>query len=284
MRQTTVDRGSGPDKGLKVVPTESPGGKLRIWDWPDPQRRYVIGADPAENRVRDRAMLGAKATFNYLDDRPDYSAAIVLDMESAKHVATWHGYEDPGDWAVTLAAMGYLYNTALIVPENNSIGNATLHVLVRNIRYPAVYRSRQFNVVGGGLTQEWGWRTSGNNRSHLLRPLQDLYSSRVPFTRDEKLVEELRTMQNDERGEPRAKGKDKDDLVFAMALALQGRNEYYSGTLIQQAQAKPLTREQMVWAKVQQRKAAFGNRSPHPLRRGGRGLVWRDSPARPGRR
>lgn len=284
MRQATVDRGSGPDKGLKVVPTESPGGKLRIWDWPDPQRRYVIGADAAENVVRDRAMLGAKATFNYLDDRPDYSAAIVLDMESQKHVATWHGWEDPGDWAVTLAALGYLYNTALIVPENNSIGNAVLHVLTRQIRYPSIYRSRQFNVIGAGLTQEWGWRTTTNTRGILIRNVQDLYGARIPFTRDEQLVEELRTMQYDERGTPRAKGKDKDDLVFALALALQGRNEYHSGTLVQQTNAEPITRDQQVWAKVQQRKAAFGNRSPHPLRRGGRGLVWRDSPARPGRR
>ncbi len=74
------------------------------------------------------------------------------------------------------------------------------------------------------VTTEFGWRTTQLTRPMLIQRVHDWLRG-DPKTRDEGLVRELRTMEYDEQGTPRARGKNKDDRVFSLGLALQGRYE-----------------------------------------------------------
>lgn len=241
------------NRALGVELAETQGGRLRVWDEPKTNVRYVVGADVAENKVRDRALTrGKPGTFR---ERPDYSCAIVIEEETALHVATWHGYIDPTEFAIICAAVGIHYNHALLVPEINSAGIAVVESLSKIIQYPRLYRNRMFNKVElDPMGSEWGWRTTDMSRSLLIAAIQQAVNYGQVFTRDQGLIDELRCMQYDEQGKPRGIGRDKDDRVFAFGLALMGRNDSLSGRLAVLQDDKPGSKlpieDQMVWARV----------------------------------
>jgi hypothetical protein len=205
---------------------ESRAGHLQVWDWPLPSKRYVIGADVAEGKVKDKAFTRRAAS--QFKDRPDFSAAIVLEIESGEHIASWHGYESTAIFAQALYAIGMKYNQALLVPEMNGPGIAVVEALVRSFAYPNLYVQKLFGRAQQ-LTQtenlEFGFRTSGASRALLVHRIHDALNDRTFRTRDAALVKELSTLQFDDNGNPRAKGVDKDDRVMALGLALQGRYE-----------------------------------------------------------
>lgn len=264
---------------ITLVPELTPNrhGMLRIWDPPRDRAEYVIGADTSEGKVRDKG--AGKRKFNYMDDRPDYSAAIVLELESGLHVATWHGYLPPDEYASVLAALGFHYNNALIVPEINGPGLVVVTRLTDTIRYPNVYQTRIFNSSAKDpWIPQWGWRTTVDTRQLLVSRINEAVNPGRLFTRDRTLIAELRTMEFDDNGTPRARGKNKDDNVLALGMALQGRFERLSG-LQGEVAPKSTNRDydDMVWAKVKaQREQRENDRLRDRLRAArGRGFGWR---------
>jgi hypothetical protein len=240
------------NRALGVELAETPGGRLRIWDDPKPDIRYVAGADVAENKVRDRALTkGKPGSFR---DRPDYSAIVVIEQDSAQHVASWHGYIDPTEFAIVLAAVGIHYNHALLVPEINSAGVAVVESLSKVIQYQPLYRNRMFNKVElDPMGTEWGWRTTDMSRSLLIAQIQAAVNNGYLFTRDQGLIDEIRQMQYDEQGKARGIGRDKDDRVFALGLALMGRNDSLSGRLgvaSEKPESKLSLDDQITWSRV----------------------------------
>lgn len=264
-----------------VVLTESRTGQLRVWDQPKDHCKYVIGADPSEGKVRDKGV--GKRKFNYLDDRPDYSAAIVLELETGLHVASWHGYLPPEQFAVVIAALGQHYNNALIVPEINGPGLVLVTALSETLHYPNLYRTRLFNVYDRDMhVAQWGWRTTADSRQMLVSRINEAVHQGNAFTRDRGLIGELRTMEFDDQGNPRARGKNKDDRVLAFGMALQGRFERLGG-LQEEPEKKNDKRayDDQVHARIEQKleerhHAGVGNRlRDRGLRPGWRGPLRR---------
>jgi hypothetical protein len=247
--------------------TEMPAGNLHLWDWPAEKREYVIGADMAEGKVRDKKMSTRRKLVSYSDYQPDYTAGYVIELETGLHVASWHGTINPFDFAFVLYAMGLFYNNALVVPEVNGPGIATVTCLVEQLRYPRVYRARQYALLQqGDLAQQFGWRTLPHTREHLMFRITEAISTNNLFTRDARLVKELRTMERDPNGNPRATGSNKDDRVFALALALQGRYDVFGGTQDRPgntAAPKQLDPDKRVWDQVYQRMEAIERNRHH---------------------
>jgi hypothetical protein len=242
---------------VKAEFVETPGGHLSVWDWPVQSAKYVIGIDVASGKYKDiGAMRRTPALMSQLaKERPDYSCAIVIDQETAQHVASWHGYIEPTELASAVAALGVEYNGALLVPERNTYGAATIETLHRQIRYDNIYVDKNWNKVadvelwGTGL----GWATTESSKPFLIQRVHEWLAA-GPYTRDRDLVTELRTMQYDEQGRARAKGRDKDDRVIALGLALQGRYELMYGTTTHKdVKRTPYTIEERLWAKYRQK-------------------------------
>ncbi len=251
------------------VLVESRIGNLRIWDHPIGDAKYVIGIDTAEGKVRDRGPTTRRSlTGIYSDDRPDYSAAVVLSLDSCVHVATWHGHIETTEFSVVCAALGYYYNRALLIPELNGPGLVIVENLAKVVRYPNLYRTKVWNVVDGEpLGNSLGWRTTEESRRLLIGKVEELVNSRKLRTRDALLLKELRTMQIDEQGRARARNKDKDDLVMALGLALQGRFEMLYGTLQQKPSFTKTYRSKLEMTKEKwlQRALQPRGRPRHPL-------------------
>lgn len=265
---------------LTPVLSDAPSGNLRIWEHPTDRDEYVVGIDTAEGRVRDKGTMRRKVAVSYSDARPDYSAAVVVEKQSGIHVATWHGYIQPDQWATICAAIGWYYNTALLVPELNGPGLAVVTKLSETLLYPNIYRSRMFNVMDmDPLKPSHGWRTDQHNRKILMLRVHEALASGQQITKCSSMLSELRTMEFDDQGVERGRGKNKDDQVLALALALQGRYESLAGGARDEGSDRPRDYESRVWDVVlekQQRQAERGN-----LRSGGVAPRWPSGPRPP---
>lgn len=262
---------------MKPVLVDDKTGSLKVWDHPQVGTDYVMGVDSAENKRRDRTAIERRTKFSYADQRPDYSAAVVLEVESGLHVATWHGYCPPDEFSVIVAALGYYYNTAFCVPEINGPGFALVTRLSDTIRYPHLYRSTAFNVMDRDpMAPAWGFRTDAHTRPILMTRVHEVVNTGTLWTRDAELISELRTMEFDDNGTPRARGKNKDDRVFALALALQGRHQLVNqtGGLHGHVTNRPKTYDERVWQQVSERIEHGSNRHHGPRPGWSRGIRY----------
>jgi len=210
---------------------ENRAGPLRVWDEPVEGRDYVIGVDVATGAVKDRGMVSRGQGFIVRPgDRPDYTAMVVLDMLTGQHVATWRGYVELLEGAEVAVALGWMYNKALLIVEATGPGMGTIEAIVHQLKYPRMYARKTYNTVEGMReTEQYGWSTNTLTRPMLISLVQDAITADACLTRDEMLVDEARTMVFDESGIPRARGRDKDDIVMAFGLALRARYESIQG-------------------------------------------------------
>lgn len=121
-----------------------------IWKDPVPGHPYAIGADVAGGTGKD------------------FSAAHILDLETDEYVATFKGKLDPDEFAYQLRWMGLTYNVALIAPEKNNEGRATLLKLQKDLMYPRIFFHQHVDDWSGGLKHTWGWVTSVKTRPTML--------------------------------------------------------------------------------------------------------------------
>lgn len=216
---------------MKYERHENTFGNFRVWHEPIPDREYIVGVDTAEGKVRDRPAF-ARASLLYRDLKPDYSAAVVIERETGRHVATWHGDIEVVEWPYVVAAIGYFYNTALLMIEVNGPGNEVINTVAKRIHYENLYRNLKPHVVeADDLTPKWGWFTTNWNRDRLFARGAEMLANEPNCTKDKLLVDEIRTIEIDENGVARSKHPNKDDTVLAWIMALQARWEWMTGQL-----------------------------------------------------
>jgi hypothetical protein len=154
----------------------------------------------------------------------DYSVATVWSGKDNEQVAEWHGHIAPRDFAHVGANLGYWYNIALLVPEDNNMGSTTVDVLYRTIFYPNLFfRERQSPVDPAISTKRIGWHT-GNNKGDMVAGLAYEIENweLTGFTIHSKgLVDECRTyaVHLDKRGKDRwgaQSGRFDDRVTTAM--------------------------------------------------------------------
>lgn len=180
-------------------------GHARIYRDPHPGKQYVVFGDVAEGVAGDG------------------SSAHVLERVTGETVATWWSdITEPGDFGTVLAVLGYMYNTAVVAPERNNHGHATLERLVKLHRYPKLFHH------GDGRA---GWNTTSANRPVLWDSLAHAIAEGAAWTPDAPTLAECRSLVRDEDGKPRARGKrtggkdaSRDDRFVSWAGAWQLRS------------------------------------------------------------
>jgi hypothetical protein len=179
------------------------GGPLSIWEYPDPSKVYVVGADTAEGLAHG-----------------DYSSAHVIDVATGHEVAHWHGHIDADEFGTVLYDLGYYYNRALVCPEANNHGLTTITAL-RRLGYPSIYRRRQLNSANQNMTVQFGWLTTRTSKPLLIDDLNMAMKNAEIDIRSAATIKELRTYVRDEKGHTH--GSPYDDRVISLALANQMR-------------------------------------------------------------
>lgn len=176
-------------------------GELSVWQEPELDAVYVVGADVAEGL-----------------EHGDYSSAHVVRADTGEVVAHWHGHLSPDLFAVELMRLGGWYNNALMAPEANNHG-LTVVTALRHLRYPKLFRTRSLGTVRREPQQRFGWFTSTVTKPILVDEL-------VGNLRDGTLQlfcaatkAELETFTRDSKG--RMKGSPHDDRVISLGIANQ---------------------------------------------------------------
>ena len=194
-------------------------GNLEIYRMPEEGEDYCIAMDVAEGLVDG-----------------DYSVASV--WKGVEQVAEWRGHIDPHAFADVGANLGYYYNEALLVPEDNNMGSVTVTRLFRDLYYPNLYyRENRATADDKVSTKRVGWHTSGTNKSDMVSELALHIKNweRTGFTpHSERLVNECRTfaVHLDRRGQDRyaAQSGCNDDCAIGAMIALQGMLSWQYGS------------------------------------------------------
>lgn len=136
-------------------------GPLKIWEFPQPGRPYVIGAD---------AGSGKHAGCNP-------SAAWVMDRLTGRFVASLHGLITPVELGPWLVMLGWWYNHAYLNPEDAGPGEATVSWLmgadVGTPRYDRFYLHQRAGGANRASYRRPGYPANESARTFMLATLND---------------------------------------------------------------------------------------------------------------
>ena len=249
-----------PPPGYRLRPDLR--GTLRIWRPPDPQRFYVIGADPGYAEGHE-------------DDGIDYCAAVVIACDSGEQVATFHAKMEAPDFAHEVMKIGSLFGgpdgLAYVVPELNGHGLA-LVARLRALSYWNLYTRRNFDNIQVQDPKRIGWLTTQHTRSILINLARAALKDQDIRIRDELLIQEMMTFIRKENGKEEHMDGCHDDLLFAWMLALEGRNRLSDIKGPEAFQPVPQHRDAWVWDQLEEK--VFENEELRYVQDGGYDDGW----------
>lgn len=188
----------GRDEG-----TDKNNASWWIWKQPEAGHPYVIGADVAGGTGKD------------------WSSAHVLDLATEEYVATFRGKLDPDEFAYQLNWMGRTYNVALIAPEKNGEGRATLLTLQKHVFYPRLFFHQEVDEWSGGVRHTWGWKTTVRSRPAMLAQFAASLREQKPTLWCERTVSELGSFIRVDSPQKLAEAAEgaNDDMVISAGIA-----------------------------------------------------------------
>lgn len=201
-------------RGQQVVFVKHPRGHLKVYRHPSKDKNwgvYLVGADPTHTTVGD------------------YACAQVISRRTLEQVATFRKHMDPTSFARELALLGEYYNWAMIAPEKEGPGYATVGHLL-GAGYPLVYESQKVDKTPGKVNHDvFGWGTNSTTKHLAISGLVDLLAQPVQFVgqsayglilHDEDTFNEMKNYIVDENGQyMNGNGTKFDDTVMAFGIA-----------------------------------------------------------------
>ena len=190
-----------------TVKLQRDGGSWHIYKQPQPDRRYIIGADAA-------------AGGRNKDD--DFSCIQVLDRATEEQVAEFYEKVPPDRLGDQMALAAKLYNNALCAPEANGPGLVTIHQLMN--RHPGCTIYRRFAQPGqvvGSETKLLGYNTNVKTRHYLFGQFESAVRRGETIINSPRLLGEMITLIRAKgTGRPEASPGYHDDACVAFAIAL----------------------------------------------------------------
>lgn len=176
-------------------------GELTTYRPHDPGEHYIIGADVA---------MGVS--------RGDYSVAQVLDSKK-RQVATWRGQVHPDYFAEVLRALGFYFNEARIIVENNGHGILTCTRLGKDYAYPNFYTEVQVDKITDKETIKLGFTTTARTKPLIIDQLRASLRENELELNDKTTIREMLTYIVTDSGSMEAEPGCFDDCVMSLALA-----------------------------------------------------------------
>lgn len=188
-------------------PLEKHGDKRDVWVWvsPEPNAKYVISADVSRGDARD------------------FSAFHIINIETSEVAVEYMGKTHPDKLAEMLDYWGKKYNTALIIPENNTFGFMVCSKL-KNLKYKRLYyssnRGDAYNYIPLDVeTEQAGFSTNPKSRLEILSRLEEMIRNRQLKTYSQRLYDQLQGFVYN-GNKPMAIKGGYDDLIMSIAIGL----------------------------------------------------------------
>lgn len=189
---------------------------LTVFKAPEPGKRYIIGADIAEGL-----------------ESGDYSHAFVM-SEDRKQCAFFHGHIDSDLFGKVLVELAKIYNDALLVPEINNMGLATL-AAIKNERYTKIYVRSTADQLIDEKNDKLGWRTTSANKMQMLSRLIAWFRDDELQILDIDLLREMQSITREPGGDVVLNSKDR---VAACCLCLMGIDQLHQKAIITNPEGK----------------------------------------------
>jgi len=188
-------------------PRERTGFDMNVWIWEYPlsEHDYLMTADISRG------------------DSKDFSTFHIIDITESECVAEYKGKIPPDRFAELLSEFGLKYNKALLCPENNSYGYATI-LKLKELDYPKLYHKKRKAIYIGDYvppkeTDLAGFTTSGKTRNLILTKLEEILRNKQVKVYSSRFYEELKTFTWSGNKASAMRGYN-DDLVISFAIAM----------------------------------------------------------------
>lgn len=177
---------------------------------PLPGNTYLIGVDTASG-----------------SSEGDFSSACVVNATDPENlrVAAWFYDRLPvHQFAEEVLQLAHHYHNALAVVEVNNIG-AALQEELSIEQYPHIYRRFVYDKMAERYIEKLGFYTNSSNRSILLSRMRKMVAKNILTDLPQVLINEISTFTYNKRGEGQHSPGCHDDMIFAVALALEGMEQ-----------------------------------------------------------
>ena len=192
--------------GIVTPPRMREGPDNNVWIWKQPltENEYVLSADVSRG------------------DAKDFSTFHIIDVNNSEVVAEYKGKIRPDKFAELINTYGMKYNKALVCPENNSYGYATI-LKLQELKYPRLYYRRRKGVYIGNYVPEQtpdvaGFNTNGKTRGTILTKLEEVLRNKQLAVYSSRFYEELKVFAVGNDGRASARRGYNDDLVMSLAI------------------------------------------------------------------
>jgi len=199
-------------------------GEMTVWEWPDSNLHYVLGAD---------CQWGRKQTS-------DWDCLFVECLENGKLCAKVRGHWPMPVWARIIAAVGHKYNKCPVAPERNaqagSAADGVLPALLGNTdtwRYPNVW-VRTHEATIRPRVEDYGWYTDHVTKATAISFSQQQTLHDAFDWCDEQTIDQMGTIiRHEDGGFGSPEGSHDDDwmarlITASVAHHQRGVTELYS--------------------------------------------------------
>ncbi|MCI0756690.1 phage terminase large subunit family protein [Teichococcus vastitatis] len=183
---------------------ENSRGALAVWQEPKPGETYYVSGDVASGST-------AKGK--------DWSVSHVLDSDG-NLVARYRAQIQPDVFAHHLEKIALHYNEAKVIVENNNHGGTVLNELYKHIGYKNVFTEVVVNKITEEQTVKLGFNTNKKTKPQLIDRLKKALREREINIPDKITLAELKSFVEKPDGGMGAEGRNHDDCVMSLALAL----------------------------------------------------------------
>lgn len=205
-----------PSTGLKGRLIETSKGIEFIADATGP---LTIFSTPSSNLEWGQYLIAGDPTKA---SRGDYACAQVINRRTYEQVAVWRYKIDPMHFGTELARLGKFYNNAILAPEIQGGGYATIGYL-HAINYPNLWQNRMAEKLPGVMKDSWGWESTAKTKEWAVGALLKLIVDGDIKIHDRVTYHELQVYikrPNGDYGNAEGEGKGHDDTVSALAIAV----------------------------------------------------------------
>ena len=177
-------------------------GYLLVWELPDEDEDYALGADVAEGL-----------------EHGDRSSFDICAKSDGRQVAKWFGHLDTKRYAHLIKHVGLWYNKAFVGVERNNHGHAVLQELVDIYPNARIYHEEYIDREDTDIeTQKVGWHTSAQSKPLLTSGLTDLLANDSDGIQWKGTVSELNIFVYDKKGRMGAQAGGFDDQVMSYMI------------------------------------------------------------------
>jgi hypothetical protein len=148
---------------------------------------------------------------------------IVYDLDNGfEQVATYHCITTPEALAGPGLMMALYYNSAFVVPENNSAGRTFCIKMQETYDNSLLYHEDDWNPEKSRRTRAVGHRTTSANRDDMIARVAEAINDDSIVLHDKRTVAECKYFVYTKTGRCEAARGHHDDHVFATAKARYG--------------------------------------------------------------